>query len=595
MPGVPGGLVWQRFSPVDACVLGPVLGGYVCVFPALDFVQSALFYILFLSFCRFFLLFICRLFLSVGLDQRDSELVCFGQLLPQRRIVSDCMCVGQRVCEYHQPDCMPQRAVLLDDWSDFLVGGLRAGLLLRGGLGGHCARPRYFEFRFLRLAPVAAANFVSFSACRNRTVFVSTLAGSGAAGSSNDIGAQASINFPAGVAINRAGNFAVATERVGHRVRMIDLVTSQVSTLAGSGTDAFADGQGTEASFSAPEGVAVSPDGASVVVVEGALTSSHRVRHIAIATGVVTTLAGNGSGFADGVGTMAKFNVPRGVAFSPDGTYILIADSWNFRVRRLDVTTRAVTTIAGSSYGSADGTGTNAKFGSLFQLAIDPTGSYALICDPYNYHKIRRLDIATAQVTTLAGSGAAGSQDGAGTSAIFNTPLGVSIDPTGTYALIVDDAHRIRRIVIATAQVTTLAGTGIASAVNGVGVQASFWSPHAISIDTRGTFALVADAANNRIRRITLSSPCAVGFYCPSGSSSPTQASCGAGTFCAAVTGLSAPTLCAPGYFCAGSSAFTVRGAVNGQGICISWFFILVIHIQWLIFYCGFIINTQCW
>ncbi len=403
---------------------------------------------------------------------------------------------------------------------------------------------------------------------------VSTLVGSG---STNGIGSQVDINFPCGVAVSRSGTFAVVTERSGHRVRIVDMATSQVTTLAGSGNDVFADGQGTLASFSAPEGVAISPDGTFALVVEGALTTSHRVRHIVIATGVVTTLAGNGSGYADGVGTLAKFNVPRGIAVSPDGAYVLIADSGNFRVRRLDLTTTAVTTVAGSSYGSANGIGTNAQFGGLFQLAIDSTGSYALICDPYNFHRVRRFNIVSLQVTALAGSGAAGFQDGLGASVIFNTPLGVTIDPTGTYALIVDgNNHRIRRIDITTGQVTTLAGTGAVSAVDGAGIQTTFAGPHAISMDFNGTFALVADSGNHRIRRIALTSPpCSVGFYCPAGSSSPTQASCGAGQFCAAVTGLSAPTLCAPGYFCAGGSAFTVRGAVDGQGIFVFFFFIL--------------------
>jgi DNA-binding beta-propeller fold protein YncE len=406
---------------------------------------------------------------------------------------------------------------------------------------------------------------------------VSTLAGSGTAASSNGVGSQVSFNNPCGVAVSLSGTFAVATERTGHRVRFIDLASLQVTTLAGSGNDTFADGRGTQASFSAPEGVAISLDGSHVIVVEGALTSSHRVRHIVVATGVVTTLAGNGAGFADGVGTLAKFSAPRGVTFSPDGSYILIADQGNYRIRRLDMTTSAVTTLVGSTQGFADGTGTNAKFNGFLQLAFDPSGSYALICDWVN-NRIRRLEIATSQVTTLAGSGESGFQDGVGASSIFNWPTGVSIDPTGTYALITDyENQRIRRIVIATAQVTTLAGMGAVSALNGVGAQATFFSPGGISIDAGGMFALVAEFGNNRIRRIALSSPpCSAGFHCPAGSSSPTQVACGAGQFCG-VTGLSAPTLCVAGHYCTNGLVFTVRGAVDGQGTiqCVRIWFLL--------------------
>jgi DNA-binding beta-propeller fold protein YncE len=415
---------------------------------------------------------------------------------------------------------------------------------------------------------------------------VSTLAGSKSAGSSNGIGTQASFTFPHDVVISRSGAFAVTTEAGGHRVRFIDLVTLQVKTLAGSGNNTFADGQGTMASFSAPDGIAISPDDSFVLVIEGQ-PLSHRVRRIMIATGVVTTLAGNGTaGSTDGVGTLATFNIPRGIAISPDGAYALIADSQNIRVRRLDMVTRAVTTVAGSGdFSFADGTGTNAQFKGVFYLAIDPTGSYALICDFFN-HRVRRLDIASLQVTTLAGSNADGFQDGFGTNSKFNIPYGVSIDPTGTYALISDYGNqRIRRILIATAQVTTLAGTGNTSAFDGVGAIATFSNVAGIRIDFSGAFALVADPNNNRIRRIALSSPpCSAGFYCPAGSSSATQlacpangtfcpsgssapTNCGAGTFCAAVTGLSASTLCATGFFCANGAAFTVRGALDGQGM----------------------------
>ncbi len=412
-----------------------------------------------------------------------------------------------------------------------------------------------------------------------QTVPVSTVAGSGVAASSNGIGPLATFNLACGVAVSHSGIFAVVTERSGHRVRIIDMITSQDSTLAGSGNGTFADGQGTWASFSAPEGVAISPDDSFVIVGEGYSTTSHRVRHIAIATGVVTTVAGNGAGYADGVGTFAKFHSPQGIAISPDGTFVLIIDGGNNRVRRLDMASKAVTTVAGSIYGHGDGRGTHAQFKSMFQLAIDRTGTYALICDVGN-DRIRRLEIASLQVTTLAGSGATGFEDNFGTSAIFNKPYGVSIDPTGTYALIAEYGnHRIRRIVVATAQVSTLAGSGTISAVDGAGAQATFSFPLAISIHVSGQFALVSDVHNYRIRHIALTSPpCNVGFYCPAGSSSPTQASCGAGQFCAAVTGLSAPTLCAPGYFCAGGSVFTVRGAVDGQGNGQLLFYVFVPH-----------------
>jgi DNA-binding beta-propeller fold protein YncE len=395
---------------------------------------------------------------------------------------------------------------------------------------------------------------------------VSTLAGSGAAGSSDGIGALASFTNPHGMAISRSGAFAVAAERIGNRIRIIDLVTAQVLTLAGSGSNVHADGNGTRASFSFPQDIAISPDDSFVLVVDGSV-----VRHILIATGVVTTLAGNESGYADGVGTLAKFSSPRGIAISPDGTFALIADRFNYRIRRLDMLTKNVTTVAGSTQNFTDGVGTNANFKGMLHVDIDPTGSYALICDN-NDSRIRRLDIASSQVTTLAGSGKGVSQDGVGTNAIFQTPIGVSIDPTGTYALVTDFAptggNRIRRIAIASALVTTLAGSDSASAIDGVGAQSTFNYSSGISIAFDGTFALVADYNSNRIRRIALSSPpCSAGFYCPAGSSSPTQVACTPGYFCN-VTGLSTTSgPCNAGRFCPPGSL-----TANGAGPCAAGF-----------------------
>ncbi len=312
----------------------------------------------------------------------------------------------------------------------------------------------------------------------------------------------------------------------------------------------FADGQGTQASFSAPEGIVVSPDDSFALVTEGFATNSHRIRRIVIATGVATTLAGNAAGYADGVGSFAKFSQPRGIALSPDGSFVLISDTGNARVRRLDMSTQAVTTVAGRAPGGfADGTGSNAQFSEPFNLVIDPTGFYALIADNFN-HRIRRLDIASSQVTTLAGSSTGGFADGVGAFAMFRRPRGISIDSTGTYALIADgENNRVRRIVIATAQVTTLAGTGSASAVNGAGAQATFNNQHAISMGDNNTFALIADSGNNRIRRIALTAPCSASSYCPAASSSATQAACAPGFYCA-YTGMTAPIVCTSGSYC---------------------------------------------
>jgi len=157
----------------------------------------------------------------------------------------------------------------------------------------------------------------------------------------------------------------------------------------------------------------------------------------------------------------------------------------------------AVTTLAGTGdNGSANGTGTSASFYNPIGMTTDGTNLY--VGDIIN-HLIRKIVISTGVVTTLAGTGSSGSANGTGTSASFSKPLGITTDGTNLY---VSDSNKkkIRKIVISTGAVTIVAGTGSSGSANGTGTSASFSYPSGITTD--GTNLYVADQVNHLIRKI---------------------------------------------------------------------------------------------
>ena len=323
-------------------------------------------------------------------------------------------------------------------------------------------------------------------------VTVSTLAGSGTPGYTDGTGTSAKFSSPNGVAVDGAGNVYVA-DQVNHRIRKIT-TSGVVSTLAGSGTPGYADGTGTSAKFNYPNGVAV--DGAGNVYV--ADLSNHRIRKIT-ALGVVSTLAGSGaSGYTDGTGTSAKFSYPNGVAVDGAGN-VYVADYFNHRIRKI-TTSGVVSTLAGSASGYADGTGTSAQFSYPTGVAVDGAGN-VYVAD-YNNHRIRKIT-TSGVVSTLAGSGTPGYTDGTGTSAKFSSPTGVAVDGAGNVYVADYNNHRIRKITTS-GVVSTLAGSGTSGYTDGTGTSAKFAYPSEVAVYGAGN-VYVADQGNHSIRKITLS------------------------------------------------------------------------------------------
>jgi hypothetical protein len=329
---------------------------------------------------------------------------------------------------------------------------------------------------------------------------VTTLAGS-TSGFTDATGVAAQFAAPYGITSDGAGNLYVA-EFGNHRIRRINIVTRAVTTVAGSGTAGSADGTGTAAQFNAPSGIV--SDGAGNLYVADFF--NHRIRRIVIATGVVTTLAGSTQGFVDNTGTAAQFNGPTGITTDGAGN-LYIADQNNQSIRRVVIATGTVTTLAGSgTQGANNGTGAAAQFNYPTGLVSDGAGN--LYIADQNNHSIRRIVIATGAVTTLAGSGTAGFADGTGTAAQFSQTNGITSDGAGNLYVADLGNHCIRQVVIATGVVTTVAGNGTIGTANGVGAAARFNRPTGLVADGVNNL-YVADWLNHRIRALSTTAPSA--------------------------------------------------------------------------------------
>lgn len=213
-------------------------------------------------------------------------------------------------------------------------------------------------------------------------------------------------------------------------------------------------------------------------------------------------LAGSlgGPGLADDTGQHARIYNPGGVAMDPAGN-VYFADTTNHTIRKLVLSTGVVSLVAGTpkQAGSLDGIGRAARFFGPQGIALDDTGQILFVADTQN-NKIRRIILGTGEVQTVAGTGVPGADNGAGSTATFRSPCGIAVGPLGI--LVADrDNHAIRRILVADSTVSTLAGTMTQGSADGSSSTSSFNSPRGIAIDTGGTI-YVADFGNNVIRKI---------------------------------------------------------------------------------------------
>ena len=344
--------------------------------------------------------------------------------------------------------------------------------------------------------------------CIVRSVSMSTGAVTTLAGTAGNFGntngttpASARFNCPSGLVVDTAGTNLYVSDPGNRTVRRIVLPAGTVTTYAGAaGVNGAVDGPVGTARFARPYGLTLDPNGDLLMTDAG----NFEVRRIDLSGNVVSTLAGSigGRGYADGTGGAARFSDPHNIAIDSAGNFY-VSDFGNAVIRKV-TPAGVVTTLAGSpgNTGTADGTGSAARFGGPRGLAVDSAGN-VFVADAAN-NSVRQITPGGV-VTTFAGStaGTAGYANLTGTAALFRNPVGVAVDSTGN-VYVSDFGNNAIRMISPAAVVSTLAGdsTGVAGSIDGVGTAARFRGPRGVAFDVTTDNVVVADRDNGTVRLI---------------------------------------------------------------------------------------------
>lgn len=354
---------------------------------------------------------------------------------------------------------------------------------------------------------------------------ITTIAGIGTFGFSGDGGlaTEAQLDTPVAVVLDEAGHLYIA-DRFNHRVRKIIIPSNEITTVAGSGpvgpgNGSFSgdNGPATNARLNLPTSLALDRLG-NLYIADDA---NNRIRKIISPTGVITTVAGNGSmtyGGDNGLATAAQLQIPGDIVVDNEGN-LYIADSGNNRIRKVIAATGIITTVAGSGptglgNGDFSGDGGPASAALLdypLRIALDGAGN--LYIADANNHRIRKVIAATGSITTVVGSGPPGfgnggfsGDGGLATNARLNFPTGVAVDAMGNLYIADNGNHRIRKVISATGVITTIAGIGVPTynGDNQVATEAALNLPAGVALDKNGNFYLIADQDNHRIRKVEI-------------------------------------------------------------------------------------------
>jgi protein gp37 len=302
--------------------------------------------------------------------------------------------------------------------------------------------------------------------------------------------------------------FYLIADTENHVIRKVDTTTGIIDTIAGTGNSGYTgdNGPAVEARLNKPGGVFVDPL-ANIYIAD---TENHVIRKVDATTREITTVAGNGSnGYAgdNGQATSASLNKPAGV-FVDSSKNIYIADTENHVIRKVDGGTNVITTVAGNGthgYAGDNGQATLAQLNKPGGVFVDPLANI-YIADTEN-HVIRKVDGGSNVITTVAGNGTHGyaGDNGQATSASLNKPAGVFVDSSKNIYIADTENHVIRKVDGGTNVITTVAGNG-SGGYSGDGDQATLAAlkkPRTVWLDEIGNL-LIADTENSRIRKVSV-------------------------------------------------------------------------------------------
>ncbi len=335
-----------------------------------------------------------------------------------------------------------------------------------------------------------------------RTQSIFTVAGGGTDDSRP--ATVAGLSYPSRVTVDRSGNLYIADD---HRIRKVTAATGIITTVAGIGVTGFSGdgGPATAAVLSYPKGVSFDGSGNLYIADQ----DNHRIRKVSAATGIITTVAGSSTeGFSgdDGPATEAWLSIPSGVALDGLGN-LYIADTGNHRIRKVLATTGIITTVAGIGtlgFSGDAGPASAAWLNFPNDVAVDSSGDL-YIADQGN-DRIRKVIVATGIITTVAGTSTRGffGDEGPATAASLWNPLGVTLDGSGNLYIADTGNDRIRKVSAATGIITTVAGGGVRgfSGDQGPATAASLYNPGGVGLDgSRNLY--IADTVNARIRKVS--------------------------------------------------------------------------------------------